>query len=214
MPSHPRAPVETRPSRTSEATFERGRRRRTQIVEVATEMFAREGYRGTSLAAIAEACGISVPTLLHHMGSKDALLQAVHERWTAQDREYFEQLREAGTSFFDIVAGHGAHVVARPGLIELHTVLVAENLRPEHPGHEFFLRRYRLARAFVAGMLELEQGRGRIRPDVQPDDVAPRVLAMMDGLQLQWLLDRAGVDLEHLFRDYAEALRQELGPRS
>jgi hypothetical protein len=37
----------------------------------------KRGYRGTSLAAIAEAAGLSQPGLLHHYRSKNAVLLAV-----------------------------------------------------------------------------------------------------------------------------------------
>jgi hypothetical protein len=30
-----------------------------------------------------------------------------------------------------------------PGLVQLFAILVAESIEEQHPGHEFFLRRYR-----------------------------------------------------------------------
>src|SRR4051812_14999202 len=56
---------------------QRGVERRSVIVQAATELFARDGYRGTGLAAIAGAVGVPPAAVLHHFGSKENLLLAV-----------------------------------------------------------------------------------------------------------------------------------------
>ena len=47
---------------------------REAIVARAAELFARQGYHGTSMNQVAEACGLSKPTLYHYYRDKDALL--------------------------------------------------------------------------------------------------------------------------------------------
>ncbi len=53
-----------------------GERRRRLLVEEAIRHFGREGYRGTSLDAIASAVGIRKQTLLYYFPTKEALLEA------------------------------------------------------------------------------------------------------------------------------------------
>jgi AcrR family transcriptional regulator len=48
---------------------------RDEILRVATERFARFGYKGTSLQDIAAGVGCSKATLLYHFAGKDAILQ-------------------------------------------------------------------------------------------------------------------------------------------
>lgn len=51
--------------------------RRAEIISAAITLFAAHGYRGTSLAAVAQAAGISQSGLLHHFRSKEVLLTEV-----------------------------------------------------------------------------------------------------------------------------------------
>ena len=51
-----------------------GLARREAILRAASEAFATHGYRGASLAMIAERVGMSAPGLLHHFPTKEHLL--------------------------------------------------------------------------------------------------------------------------------------------
>ena len=44
--------------------------RRRQLLEVAAELFAANGYQGTTTAALAEAAGISEPILYRHFNNQ------------------------------------------------------------------------------------------------------------------------------------------------
>src|SRR5262245_4727959 len=48
-----------------------------QILQVASRLFARQGYSGTSTRTIAEGVGISQPALYKHFASKDEILRAL-----------------------------------------------------------------------------------------------------------------------------------------
>lgn len=63
--------------------------RREQIVGAATRLIADKGYRGFSIQRTADLCGMSVPGLLHHVGSKEKLLIAVLEHQEVQDEAAF-----------------------------------------------------------------------------------------------------------------------------
>lgn len=63
-------PSPTPPERTSE--------RKQQILDIAARLFARNGYRGTSIREIGEQAGILGGSLYHHIKSKDALFVELH----------------------------------------------------------------------------------------------------------------------------------------
>lgn len=192
-------------------TLERGRQRRQQIVDVATELFAQAGYRGTGLASIAATVGLTQAGLLHHFGSKETLLEAVIRHRSEQDAPLIEQIMgDGGITMLDRLHLLAEHNVDRAGLSLLFSVLVAENLQPEHPEHEFFRARYRDLRRAIESALEAGQQRGEIRADVDLAAISRRIVAALDGLQTQWLLDPAEVDLVESYRELGSSLRREI----
>lgn len=52
---------------------------REHLIEVATRVFAREGFAGTSLRMIAVEAGVSAALLVHHFGSKQRLIEETIE---------------------------------------------------------------------------------------------------------------------------------------
>jgi len=204
------SPLERKPH-ASAARIERGRLRRLQIVEAATELFASAGYRGTGLAGIAAAVGVTQAGLLHHFGSKESLLEAVVRHRSDQDADLITTIiGEGGLAMFDRLPLLAEHNKQRAGLSQLFTVLVAENLLPEHPAHDFFRDRYRQLRLEIHEALKKGRRRGEIRKDVDLRAVSARVVASLDGLQTQWLLDPAEVDLVPAYQELGAALKREL----
>ena len=56
-----------------------------QILLAALELFAREGYEGTSISMIADALGLSKGALYRHYEGKQAILQAILRRMEEGD---------------------------------------------------------------------------------------------------------------------------------
>jgi TetR/AcrR family transcriptional regulator len=72
---------------------------RERVLEVALELFAEHGYRGTSLRDIARRIGIKAPSLLHHFPSKEQLYVAVLDR-------IFEGMEESAQN---VLSGRGGY---------------------------------------------------------------------------------------------------------
>lgn len=68
------------PSRQEKAAVTRRR-----MLDAAYEQFCRDGYRATTMEAIAEHAGVAVQTLYFSFHTKDALFQQVHERTVLGD---------------------------------------------------------------------------------------------------------------------------------
>ncbi|MGC3994698.1 MAG: TetR/AcrR family transcriptional regulator [Propionicimonas sp.] len=168
-----------------------GRARRDQIVEAATELFARVGYRHATVLQIAQHVGISRTGLLHHFGSKEALLEAVLSRRDAEDQARFHSGVDDPTGIEAIrawvrLSRHNATV---PHLVSLYAVLSAEACDPDHPAHDYFVRRYAGTVAGFESVLGRAQRAGLLVPGADPGAESRAVVALMDGLQVQWLLD-------------------------
>jgi AcrR family transcriptional regulator len=190
-----------------------GRARREAILRAASEAFAAHGYRGTSLAMIADRVGMSAPGLLHHFPTKEHLLIDLLALRQQRDAARVEALAsEGGGRILDALLVLAAGNADSPGLVRLFTILAAESVDDDHPGHDWFVERYRRSRHFVAERLIEEQRVGMIRDDVDPQMIAAQVLAMFDGLQLQWLLEPGEVDMVAGLDDYLGGLRSQLAP--
>jgi len=169
----------------------RGRARREQLINVALAAFADEGFRGASLAAIAQEVGISEPGLLHHFPSKKDLLLGVLEFHESRGVRRMAEVARSGGTFADKMLGIARGHEADPSFIRLFTVLAAESANSEHPAHDWFVERYRVVRGRFRDDVVREQEEGRMRADVDPDDVARLIVAVLDGLELQFLLEHA-----------------------
>jgi AcrR family transcriptional regulator len=162
--------------------------RRREIISAAFEAFARGGFRGSSLQEISDAVGMSKPGLLHHFASKEELLQAVLEK-----REEMNW-PPAGTQGLDMLVHlrNTARVddVTR-GAVALFVVMGAEATNPSHPAHEFFVNRYEAAVTTIAAALEEARTRGELKESLDATEAARLIVSVMDGLQLQMLLNPA-----------------------
>jgi AcrR family transcriptional regulator len=160
---------------------------RERILDAAMLVFGRRGNRGSSLREIAERVGMSQAGLLHHFGSKNRLLLAVLER--------FDQEEQPAAPPRDVAAGIAyvreelAHGLERPGLFQLQVTLSAEATDPGHPAHDHFVEHYRRVthqfRAAIGAAVEA----GQVRNEVDVDALARLIMAALDGLQLQKLLN-------------------------
>jgi AcrR family transcriptional regulator len=81
--------------------YAKGRARREDILEAANHAFAARGYRGASLANIAESVGLSQPGLLHHLPSKEDLLWEVLRVRHERDLEQVQGMAAERDSYLD-----------------------------------------------------------------------------------------------------------------
>ncbi|MEU7907738.1 helix-turn-helix domain-containing protein [Actinoplanes sp. NPDC049118] len=174
--------------------YEKGVRRRREILDRAIEVFAERGAEGTSLRAIGEAIGVSHAALKHYFASREELLIEVYR--AAEERSIVEDRLPAGVSVVGIMTHAARRNHGVPGLVQLYSTLVAGALEEGNElSRAFFGRRFAELRRFLAVSVEAEQRAGRIRPDIAPEAAAALIIAASDGLQTQWLLDPR-IDIE------------------
>lgn len=181
--------------------------RRTQILDVALDAFARQGYRGSSLREIADQVGLSQAGVLHHFGSKEQLLIAVLEH-----REAINNARRQpgqGLALLDELRETVAYDTTVPGVIQLFVTLSAEATDPQHPAHEFFVRRYADVTRYFTDELAWARDAGQIAADADVEQAAQLLIAMMDGLQVQWLLNDT-IDMVAAFDRFLDGFQHNL----
>ena len=184
--------------------YAKGRATREEILDAAMQLFGEVGYHTASLREVASRVGISHPGLLHHFSSKAVLLAAVLERRDEVDEVAFEADLAAGHDYFDALAMLIDRNAARPGIVELYATLSAEATSPDHPAHGYFQDRYRRVIAMSVTEFERFHDEGRLRPGIDPLTAARLTVAVMDGMQIQWLL---AADTPEARPDMAATLR-------
>jgi AcrR family transcriptional regulator len=185
--------------------YARGRATRGLVVDAAMELFGEVGYRAASLREIAARSGITHPGLLHHFPTKAALLSAVLARRDEQDTERYPLTGPAVDQLRSLI-GLVQHNVDAPALVELHAILSAEATDPGHPAHAWCVARYVETRRLFRQAFERAAVDGVLHADVDPATAAVALAALMDGLQVQWLLDRSSVDMVAVVRDHLNRL--------
>ena len=191
-------------ARVDETGYEKGRVKRREILEQAVAMFGDVGYRGTSLRELAGRCGLSHAGLLHHFPTKVALLQAVLQQRDAEDHVEPDIDTEPLAGLRRLVEVVEKNTRRRP-VVELFTVLAAEATANDHPAHAYFVDRYRETLIGVTDAYLAAASAGRLRDGVDPLTAAHQLVAVMDGLQLQWLLDDGATDMAGIVRAHVDA---------
>lgn len=185
-------PVARKQQRPREETV----RRRKDILEAALATFGSKGYKAGSLADVAEQVGITQAGVLHYFGSKNQLLLDVLDYRDQSEVQALEGHRmPGGLDLFRHLVDTAKNNVDRPGIVQAYAVLSAESVTDEHPGREYFRYRYNALRRELAEALELVCASDDPPAASAIDDAAASVLAVMDGLQVQWLLEPERVDL-------------------
>ena len=177
--------------------YQKGIRRRREIVDAASRIFARYGYGG-SLRQIANDVGVTPAALARHFGNKYGLLQAVLNHWEDDDDHHFEGAQ--GLEYFRRLPGLMNYHTTEPGLIELLLTLSTEATDPQHPARDWAVERYQGVVNKGIRYLREATELGEVGPmdDEQIEIETRGVFALMDGMQLQWLLDPS-LPVVHMF---------------
>ncbi|HLG67333.1 MAG TPA: TetR/AcrR family transcriptional regulator [Acidimicrobiales bacterium] len=190
--------------------------RRNAILQAAMDLFAKGGSRGTCIAAIAARIGVTPAAVIHHFGTKDALLLEVVAEI---DRRRPSLVTDPdGVSGADALRrlGEWGSLLEQDGalanLARLATVMVAEGLDPDHPSHDYFVRRAQEFRLAIAPLVRAGQLDGSIRRDVDPVSVATQVVALVQGVQIQWFLEPDQVPIGSLLDDFFAVFLDGLAP--
>jgi AcrR family transcriptional regulator len=183
--------------------YAKGRAKRSEILDQAMALFGEAGYRGASLREIAARCGLSHPGLLHHFPTKESLLLAVLEH-----REEVDGALLSGRTGLAVLRGLvdvAALNATRPGIVELFTVLSAEATAAEHPAHAYFAQRYQMTVRTIELAYEQARADGVLQPGIEAAAAARQFVALMDGLQIQWLLSHRRIDMASILQAHLQA---------
>jgi AcrR family transcriptional regulator len=163
----------------------KGERTRARLLEVAVRRFAAEGFRRTSVAAVAEEAGVTPAAVYAYFPGKEGLFEA------AVDADAAALISEAsaGIDERELVSGELQLLPALMAGLERHR-LARRVLAGQEPDvidrllaiPALLDLRQRLTDALVAG-----QEVGAVRPDVDPKEIAVGLETLTLALLMAWL---------------------------
>ncbi len=183
--------------------------RRQSILVSAFNVFAKSGFRGGSLKQVAELEGISEAGILHHFKSKGQLLISVLEYRDRISEFDFPSENSSGERFIAGWLNLITHNMDNKGIVELFCILSAEATAEDHPAHAYFKERYKFVNELTCKYFELLHNEGKLREGIEPAAAANALIAVSDGLQVQWLLDPSWDMLEGHRAFFRSILRPE-----
>jgi len=193
-------------TRSPRGEYAKSAARRQEIVAAAVQVFSEAGYHKGSIRDVADRVGLSQAGLLHHYPSKHLLLEAVLD-WRDQDALARMGAKPPhGVAMLRAMVELAAHNETTPQVVELHVTLSAEATAPAHPVHDYFVRRYEAVLEMVTDAFEHAAALGELEPGVDCRSAAITLVALMDGLQVLWLLDPDSVDMAEELRRYLRPL--------
>lgn len=153
--------------------------RRRQILERATELFARQGYQGTTTRQIAERAGVNEAIIFRHFPSKEDLYWAVLEHQCSA-REGLGELDarlRSGASDEEILTWIARQIVARD--LTLSRLLMFSALEHHKLSARFFKTHVAQYHERLAEYIRRGMEKGRFRRDLDPLLAARAFLGMV-----------------------------------
>lgn len=181
--------------------------RRAAILDAALEVFAARGFHKASLGEIADKVGITHQGVLHHFGSKVELFVEVlgyRERLDVQAFDNHEPPH--GPELLRHLVRTAVVNTGRVGLVQAYAVLSAESVTDGHPAQESFRQRFAVLRDLIRAAVVSSLPADRRPCEAEIDDGASAIIAVMDGLQVQWLLEPDAVRMPQAVALVVDAL--------
>ena len=174
--------------------YAKGISTRQEILEVALEVYSRQGYGNTSVREIARQTGLSQAGLLHHFNSKQELFVEVLRLRDTRNRDAQASGDDRSMTVEGLVEVV-RHNAEEPELVRLFATMSSGSTSASNPSHDFFQDRYVWLRGELADDVRNHQAAGELAADLDPVKVASLLVAAADGLQVQWLLDAESGDM-------------------
>lgn len=184
----------TRKKRTKARSPEAKEQRRREIIHAAIELYVRKGFFAGSMNDLARGTGIAKGTLYVYFKSKEALWNAIIEL-LAEEMDGLIQTIFASTdpplAKLESIARFSFDYYAENTklcdiMIKIWAMTDTEHETPLRTTLRAMYEQYRRA---LAAIIREGIERGEIRPDPDPVASASFVLAMLDGLIVQWLME-------------------------
>jgi len=171
-------------------------KRRNQIVEIAIQTIATQGFSQASLAEIAKKAGISKGVISYHFDGKEELVEEILRSLLRKPADFIKERVSRAQSAVEKLR---AYVEANFEFMKMNRVgyvaLVDLWGQRDSGRNSLNADAYEPSRHYLTHILEEGQRTGEMRAfPVMP--TASLIQGAVDGIMLQWVLDEKAIDLD------------------
>lgn len=158
---------------------------RDRIIEIAADLFLKQGYGATGIAQILEAAGILRGSLYYHFPTKEDLLLATLQwrkkmMWPEVMQPVFDRIDDPLERVFGILDGYRQLLLMFEFQLGCPIGNLALELSETHQRvRELLAENFDNWKRAVRGCIE--EAAEKLPPEVRPDDLAHFVLTVMEG---------------------------------
>lgn len=182
--------------------------KKLQILQAAIDVFAQHGVDSARMADVAAAAGVGKGTLYEYFRSKDEIFVAAFELFQdhldgAIGRQLIgcltpeDKLRGMVTASFELFQSEASFVQIMLGFW-------AEGIRSKHEMVDL-KPMYAKYRAYIGSFIEEGVQSGAFRA-VDPPTQASLIIGALDGIALQWFVDRDAIALDRAAAEFCETV--------
>lgn len=198
-------------------------KRKKEIIKAAVKVMGTQGYRNLTMSEVAHQAGLSPTGLAHYFKSRDRLLTAVLDYRDVKDSKAVERVaqkergesRLTGWAAIESLADLIKHNAKQPGMIRLFTTLSGEAVSQDHPANAWLQRHHARFKEQLKHHFETAIADGKLVEETPVDELIHTIIATMDGLQVQWLVQPGGdagqLDMAGVFQQLVATIERAWG---
>lgn len=183
------------------------------IIEAAIREFIKKGFPKTTISDIARAAGIGKGTVYEYFSTKEEIIEQTFEFFVRSlemdfeavlitdltPREKLERIFHGFIDFMDSQANE---------MIELMFDFWAESMKSADQDRNSIYNEmkkfYQSYRTIFADLIVEGMSAGTFRKDINPKSAASMVVGALDGIIVQWVLDRDSYDYTNVIKTIAD----------
>jgi AcrR family transcriptional regulator len=171
--------------------------RKSEIVDAALRLADKLGPEGLTTEAVAQAVGLSQPGVFRHFPRKQDLWEAVAERVGSMMEDRWKKAQGGDAPPTERIR---ALLAAQLRLIQstpaIPAILFSRELHMKNQGlRKAFFGLMSRFHAVIAGLLAEARDAGEVHDDLDPDEAAYLLMAVVQGLAVRWSISGRDFDL-------------------
>jgi AcrR family transcriptional regulator len=183
--------------------------KKDQIIEAAIREFARKGFSKTTINDIAKAAGIGKGTVYEYFSNKEEIVHETFRFFMHSMEPDFQAVLISGVPAKDklrqILDGfsHSINSEYHKELMELMFEFWSEAIKDKGSKGLMFeemIKFYHVYREIFADIIIEGMGDGSFRKDINPRSAAAMIVGTLDGLMVQWILERETLDFQDILK--------------